>query len=356
MTAFFIIISLCLGLVLLAGIIALFCTPKAGGEHSVVLPKPVLIIGIIGNAAFLLLSLFVVLSQSLSIGAIVLCAFSALCSCLIIAFINCRITYNDDFFEAKNFWGVKRTYAFKEISGISGKTGDVIFSIGKKTVRVDGLARGKYEFIAHAKKQYRKTHNGLAIPEIRRKTDIFNGNVENPGEFIFFYILIGLICIGTIIFLALVSRPPAEDDFKYAQLSFIRHETEDDDLLLYAEGENMHYDIPAYEQLLTPADAFLAAARAEESFSVSYVVYDEADEPYNGLYSIADSEGRVYLSAEAVQDWRWGGAWAIYLLLGVLGLVWLAFTFVSIYVGRNPHKFSRGFIRLFFKDGYIINK
>ena len=36
-----------------------------------------------------------------------------------------------------------------------------------------------------------------------------------------------------------------------------------------------------------------------------------------------------------------------------LCLVWGAFVVCSIIEGRNPRKFSKRFVRLFFKDGYI---
>lgn len=201
------------------------------------------------------------------------------------------------------------------------------------------------------KSKHRKTHSGR--PSGRSRRDIFNGNVSNPGEFLFIYSLIGAMCVVVLILFVVSSAPKSPENLQYAQISFDRYEIDGEQLLLYSGSSERHYEIPAYAQLLSDPEAFLRLCDGGASFRVGFEDYNKADVPHFGLESITGSDGTVYLTMEAVREYHWQDAWAFYLLFGGITLLWFLFVGLSIYVGRNPQKFSPRFIRLFFKDGYV---
>ena len=196
----------------------------------------------------------------------------------------------------------------------------------------------------HSKANSRKQKN---------KSDIFNGNVNAPGEFIFIYALISIMCIATLIFFAVSSAPKDPDALQYDDVRFSRYEIEDASLHLYVEGKDQYYSVPGYQETLTNAEGFLRLSTDDAVFRIGYVSYPKADPPHMGLESITDANGTVYLTTEAVHAYRWADAPAFYAFFGGITIVWLVFVLLSIYIARHPERFSRRTIRLFFKDGVI---
>lgn len=347
------IISALITAVVFNGIFVLLHKPSKSDGNMVKLPLFTLIVGIICAVFFLILTVIVLNLNDFIWAAFIFLAFSLLGASLILAYINCRIMYNETEFTAKSFCGVKHTYTYDEITGIHGKNMDVKLYIGKRVIRIDGFSIGKDEFLRFAEKQYRKFNNGKSIPKVVSKTDIFNGNVENSGEFIFVYVLVGIICIGAIVFFSIVSAPKTDKDLEYKSLSVVRYEVQENDLLLYENDNSMFFKIPAYKELLKDADEFLMLCDNGISFYIGFIENTRSDDPYYEMYSIIVNDKTVYLTIEDVHEYYYGNAWQFYLLIGGLTAVWLVFVVLSIYVGRHPEKFSERFIRLFFKDGYV---
>ena len=339
--------------ILFIGVFSLLRKPAKTNEQTVILPKLLPIVGSLCSGVFLIPSvilLFLNESVLLILGFI---AFSLLGSSLIIAYINCRIAYSEQSFTVKNFWGIKRTYTYDEITAIQEKSMDLRLCVGKRIIRLDGLSIGNFKFLSFAKKQYRKFHNGNSIPTVKPKADIFNGNVERAGEFIFIYLLIGVFFIGILVYFAIASAPKTAEDLEYKSLSFERYEIQDENLLLYENGNLKSYGIPAYKELLSDADEFLELCENKTSFDIGFIIFSGKDDPYYELESIIGNDGKIYLTMEDIHEYHWGDAWRFYLIFGGMTVVWFVFTALSIYVGRHPEKFSRRFIRLFFKDGYV---
>ncbi len=187
----------------------------------------------------------------------------------------------------------------------------------------------------------------------KNRFDVFNGNVRNPGEFIFIYSLIGVMCIAMLIFFAVCSAPKSYEDLQYSNMRFTRYEIQDDLLLLYIDGSDKYYSIPAYQETMTNPEDFLCLCKSGAVFHAGYVDYPKADKPHFGLESISNMNGTVYLTMEAVHEYRWGDAPAFYATFGGITIIWFIIVGISIYIGRHPEQFSRRTIRLFFKDGVI---
>ena len=94
--------------------------------------------------------------------SVVLLFFSSLGATLIIAFANCRISYDEDGFVAKNFFGVKRKFTYDQVTAIKENMHEDYIYVGKRRVMIDEFSVGGKEFIAYVKKRYRTLHNGQA--------------------------------------------------------------------------------------------------------------------------------------------------------------------------------------------------
>ena len=199
----------------------------------------------------------------------------------------------------------------------------------------------------------RKKRTNHSYSYKKSRFDVFRGNVHNPGEFVFIFSLIGIMCLGTMIVFAVFSAPRSYEDLTYTNLRFARYEVHDEHLHLYTGESDTYYSVPAYRETLTDPDDFLQLCTDSNVFYVGYVDYPKADVPHFGLESIQGQGGTVYLTMEAIHEYRWGDAPAAYAILGGFTALWLATVIMSIYIGRHPERFSRRTIKLFFKDGVI---
>lgn len=202
-------------------------------------------------------------------------------------------------------------------------------------------------------KKKQSKRNSASSSNKKKKFDIFNGNVRNPGEFVFIYSLIGVMCIVTLVIFAVFSAPRTAEDLQYSEIVFSKYEVQDDLLLLYIDGSDKYYTVPAYQETITNPEDFLRLCKSGAVFHAGYVDYPKADEPHFGLESIQDTNGTVYLTMEAIHQYRWGDAPAFYAIFGGITMIWFIIVVISVYIGRHPEQFSRRTIKLFFKDGYI---
>ena len=199
----------------------------------------------------------------------------------------------------------------------------------------------------------KKKKSKYAYSRKHSKFDIFNGNVNNSGEFVFIFALIGIMCVATIIVFAVVSAPKSFEDLQYTNLQFARYEIHDEHLHLYTYESNTYYSVPAYQETLTDPEDFLQLCTDGSVFYVGYVNYPKAAVPHFGLESIQDQSGAVFLTMEAIHEYRWGDAPAFYAIFGGVTALWFLIVIMSICIGRHPERFSRRTIKLFFKDGVI---
>ena len=328
--------------------------PRQGKENLVYLSPVLLWVGIVCTALFLIPGLIVPLCTGWSGEYLFFLAFAAFSSTLIIAYINCRIRYTEEEFTVKNFFGIRRTFRYEDIQSIQGSHRDVKLKVRGRTVRIDEAAVGKLDFLRMAKKRYRTAHGGKPIPEIKKsKWDVFNGHVDNPGEFVFGYVFMLLFMPVAFVFCFLLSEPTPLEEMTYVTAPVSRMAVAEDDktdLVLVLDGTEL--EVWGYEHTLTDAEAFRNACNAGEIFTVGYrqVKNDEGEVTGFSAEYAEDSRGTVWLTPQAAYNNRFR---EVAIIFGIFEIVWIIIVAASVYVGRNPHKFSRKFVRLFFKDGYV---
>lgn len=329
--------------------------PRCSEDAAVALPRFFLIFGLFGDALFLVL-IGTAPWTHCSLGlTLVFSLFAALNSSLILAARNIRILYDGDGFVSYNFWGLRRRYSYGDITGISGGANqDVTLWVGRRTVRIDEYAVGRSAFLAQAKKQYRIRHNGNAIPAKRPKWDVFNGNLENPGTVLVTHGMLILLCLGMMIcFPIFYSHYNANPSLVPEIVTFSRYEVDQADLLLYTDSSDVVYELSDYRKKMADPVSLLARCGTDERFWVQYEVYGKEDSVFYGLWSISGEDGSDYLTLAECRRYirrtilAFCATWAVPLLFLVFLLV------MSIRVGRHPERYSRRFVYLFFKPGYI---
>lgn len=330
-----------------------------------------LIFGLIfGSPLAVLFILSIVFSWD-SFLSITFFGFSLLGLHLVTACCNCRIYYNytKQYFESINFFGIKKRYEYTDITGFSKGKKDTVIYTSKGKIHIDGSSDGKEQFLRFAKKQYRKNHNGVTeYIASGKRVDFFNGNIENPGEFIFAFFLIFAFIVGSAVTITIIEFQPTEkselqkaeivfSDYKYegSDLVLLTDKTnETDDLISAAENSDLKkwyiYDYKKYTENTT---LLLAAAKTAESFTVMYKAVTPNDEPdYNHIFSLTGSDG-TYLTIENADAQQHMEFLPILGIFGVFVLLLIAFAVFFTHIVRNAPDHPK-LMKYLVKESYII--
>ena len=340
--------------VIVGGLLAVLRQPKKAKKGKVYLPAALAVIGIVGSTGFLIPALITAFTDDSPWFSLALLAFSLVGAFLIVSYINCRVSYDKDGFVAKNFWGIKRKYTYDQVTGIQEGMREDYLYVGKRRIMIDELAIGGAAFIGFVKKQYRTLHNGRELPAVRKtKGDIFNGNVQDVFGFMFAYISVGVLILVFAGFMAweVFLTPCSVENTVEQQVSFESYTVEKTRIKLVSSDDRI-YSVSTVGK--EPDTDRIKALCGSETV---YTVYVKEVTPDNGevFFSVkAIKHEDSYILSFEESNARHRQEYRVLLLfpLGCASL-WGVYVFFSIKVGRNPQKYSKKVIRLFFRDGYV---
>lgn len=324
------------------------------------MPKVFFIVGVIGFAALATATFFCGrIPHMFGIAA----GFAVLALpdlALIIAYFNQRIYYTDEMFVHKNFWGIKRLYRYGDITGMR-MDGDVSLFLGKRKIRVHDKAVGKKEFVRCADKGYRRVYD-ISIPRLpRKKTDIFNGNIKNPGE----SIAVGIILIGGLALIywfmlygMWILSVKTQDELTVSAVAFSRCEVQDNAIQLYGDDEKC-YIIPKYKKIMPDSDEFLDEYQNGGTLILGYAKANNSNNLY--VYTVESNDGKTFVTFEksdALQkeEFRQRNKEMpkpFKVLLIFFPTVMIMFVASGFYVGRHIEKFSPKTVHIFFQNSNI---
>lgn len=340
--------------IIVSGVLTFLRQPKKAEKGKVYLPKFIVILGLITSTIFLIPTLITAFSDGPIWGPIVCFVFSFLGLYLIIAFINCRVSYDEEGFTVKNFWGIKRKYTYDQVTAIKENMHEDYIYIGKRKVMIDEFSVGGIEFIAYVRKRYRTIHNGQALPKIHKtKHDIFNGNVEDVSGFVFVYIMFSVLIVAFAIFLVwyIYFTPNTAANTVEQQVSFTSHIVEGNEIVL-TSSDNKLYKIRFIGDGFD-SDEIKSICDGKTVITIySKEITPDDEDDYYSIKAILN-EGAYLLSFDETNRWHQEEYWPLLFFPVIFAIVWGAYIAGSIIVGRNPKKFSKKVIKLFFKDGYV---
>ena len=339
--------------IIVSGVLAFLRRPKKTEKGKVCLPIALAIVGVICSAFFLIPTLICAFSDEPIWVSIVFLLFTLLGASLIIGFINCRIYYDEDGFTAKNFFGIKRRFTYDQITGIKENIHETYLYMGKRRIMIDEFGIGGMEFIWFANQKYRKLHHNRLIPKIQNTKDIFNGNIESPGEFLFIFILLGIICLGMLIGIGcLAFWPSTPNNTTELQVILQDFKTEENQLILESTDGQI-YKIDSANKVKTEAITSLCDGQTEVTVHGKQYNSKNGD-PYYSVAAIAYRDTYL-LSFDETNRLNRLEAIPLLAFMLALNLVWSFFVAGAIIVGRNPTKYSPRTVKIFFKPEYVKN-
>ena len=340
--------------VIVSGLLAVLRQPKKAKKGKVYLPALLAIIGIIDCTVFLIPTLITAFTEETPWISLAFLAFSLFGAAIIVAFVNCRVSYDQDGFVAKNFFGVKRKFTYDQVTAIKENMHEDYIYIGKRKVMIDEFSVGGIEFIAYVRKRYRTIHKGQALPKIHKtKHDIFNGNVDDVFGFMFAYIMIGVVIVAFAIFLVwhIYGNPCTVDNTIEQEVSFTSCIVKDDEIVL-TSTDNKLYKIRFIGEGFNSDEIKSVCDGKTLLTTYSNEITPDDEDDYYSIKAIR-YESTNLLSFDDTNRWHQEEYWPLLFFPIVFAIVWGAYVAGSIIVGRNPKKFSKKVIKLFFKDGYV---
>ena len=337
--------------VIVGGVLALLRQPKKVEEGKVRHSPFIGILGLVCATLFLIPTLITAFSDESIWIPLIFFAFSSLGLFLFFLYLNCRITYDDNGFTVKNLFGVKKSYTYDEITSLREDMSEDVLFVGKRKISVGRISVGGFEFIAFAKKKYKQLHSSQGIPKAKRsKLDLFNGNIHDAESFLLVYVILGILAIVCLIFALYFTfgTTYSPENTVKQQVLFSSFADEGDAIVLTSKDEEI-YKIRFFD------DAFDASAIEQIcNGKTTTTVYVEAispddEEPYFFVYAI-EHHSNYLLSFDQTNAWH-RKEYAPLIPIAVVILLLLASAIAgSVIVGRNPRKYKKWVVRLFFKD------
>jgi hypothetical protein len=338
--------------IIVSGILTFLREPKEAKKGKVYLHKLLFFIGAIATTFFLVLTFIAAFTSDSVGGPIAFFVFSLLCSSLVIAYVNCRITYDDQGFVAKNFFGIKRKFTYDQVTGIRVDMHEDYIYIGKRKVMVDSFAVGGFEFISFLKKKCRKNNGGRGLTKVE-KHGIFNGNVEDATGFIIVYVMFSVFIIGFAAFLVwnIFFNPSTVENTIEKQVCFNSFAV-DGEKIIFGADDNVKYKIHFVDDEFDTQE-LRSACDGKTALTVFCEEQTPDDEPmYYSVKAILCGD-KYLLSFEDTNRFYSQEYWPLLLFPVVFALIWGTFITMSIIVGRHPQKFGKKIVHMFFKPGYV---
>ncbi len=181
------------------------------------------------------------------------------------------------------------------------------------------------------KRNYRRK-----MREYNKRSRLFNGNVHNPGEFIFIWALILAYIVGMWIFL--MNLGLNKRDYVQAELVYEGSYRKEDRIVLTLSG--VEYGAWAG---MCDLDGLYALEKGER-----LSVITAKDE----LVSIRYYD-KVLLAPEDAEREEAEGKRAVSIACGIMTAVWAVFVAISVWVMCNAHRLPMWLVKAFVKPSYL---
>lgn len=267
------------------------------------------------------------------------------CDCMMVAYLNCVIRYDDKGFVARNFFGIRRSCSYAEVEGIRfGKDHRIYFQ--SHSVMLDEISVGRDEFIEAIDKGYKRA-TGKWVPSLKLKWDPMNGHIDHPWFYFCLWIFLGALSVAAPLVVSIAMLHETDpSDICVSSAVFSKYEVDDGTLRLYAEDKEAPFVIEYYEDYgdALPKPDVLCNGN-------TYLVGTEEGSYY--VQSLKSPNGTQYITLESnMAIYRENQLVGIVLML-FMSPLGIAVSYFAIAVARYPEQYSDTFRRLFYKDGYL---
>ena len=324
--------------------------PRIPPQNELRLPKAYSFIGIVCGSLFLIPAFICLKIGEPIILPLGFLAFSALGAVIVIEFVNGRISYDKEGFTDRTFFGKERKHSFSEIQGMNVNVNSTVIYTERGKVSIDPMTVGLDAFLSAANAGY-KRHHKHRIPDYKNERDLFHGHIRDSGMMIFAYILVGVIFILFFILTIYIYVSPYTADNTHCTetsfTSFAYNKTDMDFTSHDGETYKIRYVNPDVVDLKT-----LEAICNGETLSVYYKSVDPSHGDYSVIKAVKLDHNFILDFSETKELDQKMDIIGIYASLSFI-LLWALFVVMSVKVGRNPSKYSKRVVKLFFKEEYV---
>ena len=185
-----------------------------------------------------------------------------------------------------------------------------------------------------------------------KKDPLFHGHVNRPGEFLFIYIMGGIVAVVIFVLLAKYVFFWAEQDEKVTsrQIVFESYFIDSGDTYLVS-SDDLLFEVSGKWQDLDSLKYVFEKSATITVFSKPMKSKNTGE--YYSIKALYDGE-ECLLSFEEASKLHIAKTWPLMLFPLTFTLIWALLFAGTIIVGRNPSRYSKRIVRLLFKDGYII--
>lgn len=187
-------------------------------DNVVGFAKFLLCIGIVGFCILMSFAGFAFLANSKKV-ALFFALFSLSGIYFVLKFFCFKIEFNDSGFYYKDVFKRKTFIEYREVEKGYNLEGDATIYTKKGKVKISRMAFNSDVFVLKVKEKYKSIYS-KELPA-KKKFDIFGGHVVNPGEFIFFYIIMILLASFLVWFLIASKDNPTTTLFNTLVFSFV---------------------------------------------------------------------------------------------------------------------------------------
>ena len=333
---------------------------KVTSENKVYFPT---YFGVIGIVFSLLCGLGIYYSVKLDSPVfitIIAGAFLIMGLAMIIVWINKQISFNENCFTYRSFWGIKKQYTYEQIVSRWGdsESGYKLFTDDKRKISVDKIMCNAEEFFFFANKKYNQIHAGRLIPESKKK-DIFNNNLRNPSDYIALFVIICLCwctMIGLGIWGYIDNKDMNESDCDYIASEVIGYRKDENNLILTVKGFKEEMHIEGFYDFAKNQEEFLTLCNENKTFD-AWCRYSDSDNPmetaYYNIAKISYNE-TVFYSFEDYDKALESSKWILLTGIVVCSLCMAGLMALFLAVARNPHKFSPKLVKALIKPSEFV--
>lgn len=314
-----------------------------------------LIVPIIGFICLIFFGTLLIISlcAKAGFGLYIVLGFFCLMSLFMILTLNQKIEYSPMGFTYRDMLRINHKYDYSQVKKIRyGK--DVTIHIGYRIILIDSMADNGKKF-ARIAMQY--SDNAKIITDSQSR--LFNGNVKSPGEFVFIYVIIGLIPIAFSIFVLISSKEIEFDMLNvYSNtISDFSFDMVDDDseriAIHFYDNENTFISWKI-DKNSTEYNSFQNDIKEKKVFQVYYLNNDETSDGLIKIYQLSCNE-KDYVSLESINKDNCETRFSLLIVSVIIEGVWLLYVIISSYVMCNADKYPR-LIKNFVKSDYIVKK
>lgn len=311
---------------------------------------------LLGAVGFLLffIPFLIALCQPAGIPVLIGLGLFCLLGLVLILTVNQKITYTPENFTYRDMLRISHTYSYSQIKKIRCDK-DVTIHVGHRIILIDQMAGNGKKF-AHIARMHAPDAEFLT-PE---QAKLFGGNVHNPGEFVFIFILIGLIPVVLALVALHMGKVISPKDLQQETCEIASYEfTEQDD-----DAQRLELHLPGHTaafytweiQPNSKAFAQLGQEIAENTaFTVSYLPEKEKDSDTLIAVVQLESADHVYLSLNDYNQNSIEARNEMLLFAGGMETLWLLHILTFSYVVRHADKHPK-LVKLFVKQDYLVDK